>query len=107
MKVVDFTRKQQFKMGDEKISNWRCAHSKSTIDELRRLIVCDNCGQHFEPFDYILKIAEKDIRLRNDIKYLSEQGKQLHEEIQELKRERRNIKSQINRANKRSKQSDN
>ncbi|XDF79248.1 hypothetical protein AAFX60_019005 [Aliivibrio fischeri] len=102
--IVDFTRKQQFKIGEKKVSDYQCAHSELTIDEKRRLIVCDNCGQHFDAFDYVMKIAEKEIRIRSNLRYLRGKTKQLSEEIEDKKRELRNIKAQVNRANKRSTQ---
>lgn len=100
MEIIEFNRTQQFVIGNKKTPRYKCNHSESTIDEQRRLMVCNKCNQHIEPFDFIMMIASDDIRIRDSIKALRAECNQVREEVEELKRQRRNLKAQINRANK-------
>ena len=100
--ILNFEKNsQQIDIKQKKIKQTLCRHSKTTLDEVRRLVVCSLCNQHIEPYDFIYKIAKREVVMRSNIKQLKHEKADLAGEIERLKKDRNNIKAQINRLNKR------
>jgi len=64
------------------------------------MIECCSCGVIFSAYEYVIKLAKKEIRQVNQVKYLKMECEQLQKEVDDLKRQRTNIKAQVRRANK-------
>lgn len=62
---------------------------KNTINELRRVIECKTCGQVTEPYDFILQIASKEIRLQNDAATYRAEISELKKEIEILSKKKK------------------
>ncbi|MCE7567555.1 hypothetical protein LZS85_15635 [Aliivibrio fischeri] len=97
MSVIDFERRPQFKNGEKEIQRYVCPHITIALDHHRRLLVCEDCNQHMDPFDFLIRVSKKEIRIRDEITFLSKQCKILHEEVAELRRTSQNLKATIRR----------
>lgn len=89
-----------FKILGKTLPQKQCRHSQVEVNEQTQMIECKQCGIFISPYEYILKLAKNEINLRNNVKYLNIEVTQLQDEIKELKRQRTNLKSQVNRLNK-------
>lgn len=99
--VIDFTAKaKETVMTPLKSYSRGCPHTKITLDEHRRQIECDDCGKVFEAFDYLLNWANGQQRIIWRITAAKHESEQLTSQIEELKRQKRNLQVQVNRLNK-------
>lgn len=77
-----------------------CIHNYVILDEKTRMLECGDCGQIIEVYDYMHEWAMGDRRLSLTRKSLRRDIKKLSAELEDLKREEKNIKARIRRANK-------
>lgn len=74
-----------------------CRHAHITVVEERRLLCCTDCGLWIEPLTYLMGWANKDWAAEQIANHWDEEARRLCNEVQELKRVRRNLKAQIRR----------
>jgi hypothetical protein len=76
----------------------KCQHRRTTVDEVTRSVECRDCGATLDATEILLEWArEWNKRWANATTLLRERDR-LKKEIEDLKRQRRNIKAQIARA---------
>ena len=75
-----------------------CRHEYVAIHRNARRVVCrlKKCGIELDPFDVLLSLAHE----WDNVTWAEYQRNQLAREIEDLKRQRRNLKAQIRRATK-------
>lgn len=66
-----------------------CRHTKLVADESMRMLKCELCGLWIDPFEYILKLAQNKAVLHWHIGELERKKKELYEQIEALKKEKR------------------
>jgi hypothetical protein len=103
--IVDFTAKvKDTVMTPVKSHSRGCNHTKITLDEHRRQIECQDCKKVFEAFDYLWLWANGQQRIIWRINSAKFEAEQLQDQIIELKRQKRNLQSQVSRLNKKKQQ---
>lgn len=75
-----------------------CEHIPVYVVEETRMLECRSCGAMVDPFDYMWKWACKGTRLTDGIKHLEGELRRMNAELEDLKRQRANLKAQIRRA---------
>ncbi|WP_070964921.1 hypothetical protein [Vibrio sonorensis] len=75
----------------------RCAHRNLTLLEARRMVCCNDCGLTVDGFDWLMMYHKGEITLRNNSKHLQQEREHLFKQVEELKRERKNLKAAIRR----------
>jgi hypothetical protein len=98
--IINFKKESTLRSKNNKIRDWTCRHAKLSIDEKRRLLTCDRCGQHIEPYDYLLDISKGESNLRVFIESLEHDKKNLVLEVDKLKVELQSLKGKVRRAKK-------
>lgn len=78
-----------------------CRHTSIIVDQDRRLLECKTCGRMIEPFDYLYGYATKQQNIVWGLNNAQSELKRLKLEIDELKRQKRNLNSRVSRAKKR------
>ena len=78
----------------------RCPHLRTgrTVHAESRVVVCRRCGAQMEPIDVLLEIADSNASLVAWRKSLRKEGDALVERIETLKRDERNAKARLARA---------
>lgn len=76
---------------------YRCGHRQLVLHDDRKLVECEECSVFFDSYDFLLKYARGEVRLRSSIAHLTSEKKILIEQVEDLKRQKRNLKSSINR----------
>lgn len=74
-----------------------CQHTHVLVDEKTRMLECDACGQVIDPYDFMWEWATRDRNLQWTRDALKKDIAILRAEMEELKREERNIKSRLRR----------
>ncbi len=78
----------------------KCRHSKSTVDEALRTVTCRDCGAILDAVEVLIGIAnDAEKRTANAI-HLRHETERLTKAVEELTRQRKNLKAQIRRAKK-------
>ena len=96
--IVKFELKtERFTIKKKTFRETTCRHGHTTINEKRRLVECDACGTCIEPYDYIYMVAKREVSIRYDIKSLLAERAELRRQIERLKKDKHNVKAQINR----------
>lgn len=75
-----------------------CKHMKVLVDEQSRMIECRSCNAVIDPFDFLWRWANKRLRFHRTVAHLSDERKELTKMIDELKRQERNAKGRLKRA---------
>ncbi|MER2492333.1 hypothetical protein [Catenovulum sediminis] len=97
MNVIDF--KHQVRLTPKKAFH-ACMHSAVFVVEHSRNLECRKCGKVIDPFDFLLKEAQKQQNTIFDIRGLISEKEKLSQEVEGLKSEKRNIQAQIRRLKK-------
>jgi len=74
-----------------------CRHSYVLIDDHTKMIECEGCGYIMTPYEYVLKLAKRETNIFRNLKYAKMEQANLNKEMEELKRNIRNMKSQLKR----------
>lgn len=74
-----------------------CKHQKLVLDEKRRLLECEECGDFLEPFDYLLKVALKETRLKHQVSALNDEIRIKSQELNDINRRIKNAKQRLKR----------
>lgn len=78
---------------------YKCQHKKSVIvDEKEREVYCEDCGKQFDAFEYMLRIARGNDSAWDTRAKLEKEARELAEKVEELKRQERNTKARLKRA---------
>lgn len=73
----------------------RCLHVY--VDEQNRVITCQHCERVMDPFDFLMREAKKQKSTIFDIDLSKKELADLQQQISDLRRERQNLKAQVNR----------
>jgi len=98
--IIEFIksdRESQFYLSGDKVEDYACRHQSVKLNELKRVIECKKCGQVIEPFDFIYKIASKEVTLKNDSKIYKLEILELKKEIEILSKKKESLKRSIKR----------
>lgn len=95
-----FERISRREFEDKKKRN--CNHDEVTFDGEIDEILCDNCTQKWNSFEYLWfvidkkrKVTSKVFQIENSIHFLNEERTKLLDDISFLKKEHRRIKTEI------------
>lgn len=77
-----------------------CLCRQIFVDEQTRTIQCQSCSRVIDPFDYLMKSAKKQQNTVFEIEASRKTLGELQEQIQDLRRERQNLKAQVDRLRK-------
>jgi hypothetical protein len=69
-----------------------CRHTKLIAGESIRMLTCELCGLRIDPFDFLMKLAQRKVVLHWGIEELKRKKKGLLEEIETLKKEKRKVR---------------
>ena len=86
-------QKAQFKIVNKDVNF--CKHTQVTVDEDDRIINCTGCGKALDPFDWILRIANKEESIFQHAKRVDDETNIRRKAITELKRIETNYKGRI------------
>lgn len=75
-----------------------CRHPALYVVQESRHLECQLCGTIVDPFDFLFRWACRDYHLEITRKRLERQCRALTVELEDLKRQERNIKARIKRA---------
>lgn len=92
--VIDLTRGANVLPKKSKVF---CRCIQVFVDEHTRALECQSCGKIIDPFDYMMGIANKHQRALWSTEILRDEEAKLQKEVDELKRQKRNLKSQVKR----------
>ena len=70
------------------------------VVERTRMLECQDCQKVIDPFDYLMKQATKQQSTAFSIRNAKYEMNRLNGEVEELKRVKRNLQSQVNRLSK-------
>lgn len=76
-----------------------CRHPSKLANTVMQHLECADCGQVITAWDYILEICKDEQRLFDHLKYAKEERNRLDSELIDIKRQVKNAKSQLKRAN--------
>jgi len=62
------------------------------------MLQCQSCEKIIDPFDFLMREAKQQQSFVFQVGHLKHERDQLHKEVEELKRVRRNLKAQVKRA---------
>jgi len=79
-----------------------CLHQAVEVDPRNRVVVCCNCDALVDPIVVLVEIAKRERRCWYQSKQAKDARNQLREEIDQLKKEKRNLDRQVQRRRKRS-----
>lgn len=68
-----------------------CRHTKLIADESMRMLECKLCGLWIDPFDFLMGWAQGEAVLRWQVAELERKKKDLFEQIETLKKEKRKV----------------
>lgn len=102
--IIDFSKKTseiKSRLISKKENKYnRCKHRHVEIDDHTKMLECTSCGYIMTPYDYVLRLAERETNIFNNLKYAKMEHSQLNDELKELKRKIKNAKAQLNRVSK-------
>lgn len=75
-----------------------CRCARVFVVEDTRMLECQSCGKIIDPFDFLMKEARQQQSFVFEVSHLKNERKRLEKEVDDLKRIRRNLKSQVSRA---------
>jgi hypothetical protein len=78
-----------------------CEHTQSIVDEKLRTVECGTCGAELDAVETLLGIAKRWDRIADWVKHLRGEKARLAAEVEELKRVRSSLKSQVRRKKER------
>jgi hypothetical protein len=78
-----------------------CRHQSLTVDPKKRTVECKRCGAVVDPFDALLTVAADWDGYAMWVRAAKRDRELLLKEVDELKRQRRNLRAQVRRADKR------
>lgn len=77
----------------------RCYHSRKVfVDEKNRTVECAECGALLDPFNYLLKLANKNETAWNMKARWEKEAEEAAERLSDLERKERNTKQRLKRA---------
>lgn len=74
-----------------------CAHRAVQVDEEKREVTCRSCGRVLDAFNVLLEYATNERNLVSRRKMLGEKLQRLHDEVERLKRDEKNIRARLAR----------
>ena len=74
-----------------------CHHQRIILDVESRLIKCNQCGLVMDGFTWILSRAQEQRATEFEVEWLTKDRNRLRTEIEDLKRQKNNLKGQIKR----------
>jgi hypothetical protein len=77
-----------------------CRCQQVRVIEQTRMLECQKCARVIDPFDFVWQQAQKQHRSVFNIQCSRDEVNRLQAEVEDLKRQKRNLKSCINRAQK-------
>lgn len=95
MTVIDLTTQATIK--PKRMQGFCRCQQVNCIEETRQL-ECQQCGRVIDPFDWLWKQALNQESAVFDVKRVRAEHERLVAEVDDLKRQRRNLKAQIKRA---------
>lgn len=97
--VVELAQARSLRVKPEPAKTvFRCHHLPCTVDPHTRTVTCRDCGATVDPFDWMLAWAKKEEAELLAVKGLREERRKLDAEVRDLKRQRANAKSSLDRA---------
>ena len=93
--VIDLSRTTKL-TPKRKTGFCRCA--RVFVVEQTRMLECQDCGKVIDPFDFMMQEAKKQNSHVYQISHLKHEKEKLIDEVEDLKRQRRNLKAQVKRA---------
>ena len=96
--VVDFSVGQDLKKKPREYNFCRC--NQVLVNDHTRMLECQHCGKVIDPFDYIWRQANNQERNVFAVRHKKDEIKKFNDEIEELKRVKRNLQGQVNRLKK-------
>ena len=91
--TIDFSDRASFKQRHEdradRMDDGRtCSHDRVWIKGKHRWLECRSCGQVIDAFDYLMRMANKDLRVVYAHDRLMQEAEHVRREIESLKRQR-------------------
>ncbi len=78
-----------------------CSCISVFVVEQTRALECQKCGKILNAFEYCKRIAKKQNNVYLGVKILLREKEILYDEVEDLKRQRKNLKAQIKRLDNR------
>lgn len=76
-----------------------CTHAgRSTLDETAHALLCSDCGQVLDAFEWIRRFVQRWDRVNTDYQQARQQCSATHERLADLERRERNAKARIRKA---------
>jgi len=75
-----------------------CTHAAADVDEAAASLTCQFCGVELDPWWFLRKMARDLSVAKFTLHQANKEAKRLAEEIDELTRQRNNLRAQIRRA---------
>ncbi len=75
-----------------------CRHDSTRLNATTREVTCKECLAKLDPFDQLLKISREWDRYVGWVKHTRATRHDIEQEVEQLKRERANLRAQIKRA---------
>lgn len=75
----------------------QCKHRRTEIDGQHRRLVCRDCGELVEAFDFLLKLTEEDGRWREARDAAKRSAGLAQQRLKDLHREEKNAKARLRR----------
>ncbi|MFT8211562.1 MAG: hypothetical protein ACMZI0_15105 [Symbiopectobacterium sp.] len=72
-----------------------CPHDIVWVNEQERQVRCRRCELVLDPFDYMLSVANKEVKLADTVKYLRREEKQRRQNIEKLIQIEKNARARI------------
>lgn len=101
--IVKFSPDRKPKIKDGMVFAFRvkkpgCEHDCGyTVDVDERFIECDGCGAKIDPWDIILRWAEKDLRICRSVGHYERLHDKLTKEVAELEKQKKNLQAIVKR----------
>jgi hypothetical protein len=77
-----------------------CRHNRVWLDIDYRTVSCKRCGAVVDPYDHLLKLAAEWSNFAGWVRRAKYDRRELKAELEELKRQRRNLRAQVKRCKK-------
>jgi len=88
--ILDLCRFRLKKVGN-------CTHPRIIVSEQERTIRCEACDSILDPFDFLMKVAQRERSLASGIQNLKDEMKRVAAKKQKLCRLERNQRSRLDR----------
>ena len=83
-----------------------CNHTLVLVCEHKRTLRCDKCEKYFDPFDYLMAIANKNANEHRDYIYWESKKKELFKALDEAQRLEKNTRARLKTLEKKIKKLD-